>query len=346
MQHRTLKRQASKRLGSVLAQLSSYLEDMPLQEDRTVEPDCLLICGAPRSGTSLLLQYLASSGLFAYPSNFISRFYSAPFVGEIAQQLILDPNCDYKGEFEDIQAGLLPLDFNSDLGKTKNALGVNEFWYFWRRFFPGLEYGERLTHSEWEKQGGQRFWLEIQEWLKAAHKPIVMKGLMANFSIEVFLKHNRKCRVLNIYRSPVDNMVSLLNARLSFYNDIEAWYSFKIPDSIGCSPLPEEQVALQVAFNQLHLQKISNEYPDQRVVDVSYESFCKAPFQVLESPVVKEMLDCNSCANDNAKSIPVAEFEPRTSSIMSDLPGKLADREYLFDVFNRQKERINRVIYG
>ena len=43
--------------------------------DAKMEFPLVLILGPLRSGTTLFMQWLASTGLFAYPSNFLSRFY-------------------------------------------------------------------------------------------------------------------------------------------------------------------------------------------------------------------------------------------------------------------------------
>ena len=37
----------------------------------------VLVVGGPRSGSTVMMQWLASSGVFAYPSNLLSRFYRA-----------------------------------------------------------------------------------------------------------------------------------------------------------------------------------------------------------------------------------------------------------------------------
>src|SRR4249919_71291 len=105
-------------------------------EDRHAK---VFLLGAMRSGTTLYMQWLASTGQFAYPSNLLSRFYGAPLVGAKLQQLLTDPAYNFRNEILDFNA---PLDFRSENGKTTGALAPNEFWYFWRRFFPSLADGD------------------------------------------------------------------------------------------------------------------------------------------------------------------------------------------------------------
>jgi len=56
----------------------------------------VFILGSARSGTTLVHQYLAHSGIFAYPTNTLSRFYYAPYVGAKIQQLLFEK--DFKEE--------------------------------------------------------------------------------------------------------------------------------------------------------------------------------------------------------------------------------------------------------
>ncbi len=96
----------------------------------------IFIVGCARAGSTLTLQWLANTEPFAYPTNLLSRFYGAPYIGARIQQVLTDPKFSFRDEFYDLNQ---KVHFSSDLGKTKGTLAPNEFWYFWRRFF---HYGE------------------------------------------------------------------------------------------------------------------------------------------------------------------------------------------------------------
>ena len=51
----------------------------------------IFVFGPLRSGTTLFMQWLAASGLTAYPSNLLSRFYQAPHIGARIQMVLTDP---------------------------------------------------------------------------------------------------------------------------------------------------------------------------------------------------------------------------------------------------------------
>src|SRR5699024_10587460 len=110
----------------------------------------LFIVGNARSGTTLLYQWLASTGLFAYPSNIISRFYNAPYIVALIHKMFID--YDKFGEL----SGDRKLSFNSTLGKTKGPASPHEFWYFWRRFFE-FEDIQKLNDQQLANIGGKTF---------------------------------------------------------------------------------------------------------------------------------------------------------------------------------------------
>src|SRR5690554_4423241 len=123
------KRDAS--LEIALTDLNTTIQSIesPINTDEAQSP-IILIMGCPRSGSTLLLQWLASSGLFSYPSNLIARFYKNPYLGIRAQQALLDFDPLNQLDFKETK-----FDFSSSLGKTKGALGPSEYWYYWRTFF-------------------------------------------------------------------------------------------------------------------------------------------------------------------------------------------------------------------
>lgn len=120
-----------------LEELLKYFENLfnPLEEKEISDIDLcdepiLYIMGCARSGSTLVYQYLTESGLFTYPTNFISRFYYAPYLGAKLQQMLIE--YDFREEiFTKNKTSL----FTSNLGKTKGVMSPHEFWYFWRRFF-------------------------------------------------------------------------------------------------------------------------------------------------------------------------------------------------------------------
>ena len=126
-------------LEELLSELSGLLgpvdERVSAQFERPKWPPLFLV-GSPRSGTTFVMQLLNATGQFAVPTNLLSRFYYAPYVGAKIQQVLTDKNFDYNNEMGDFASSG---EFNSSLGKTTSALAPNEFTYFWRRFIPNYD---------------------------------------------------------------------------------------------------------------------------------------------------------------------------------------------------------------
>lgn len=235
----------------------------------------ILIMGAPRSGTTLFMQWLSGSGYFAYPSNMLSRFYGAPYIGAKIQLMLTKH--DFNGEIFDF---VEEVPFVSRLGKTKGALAPNEFWYFWRRFF---HFGEiqKLTSDELDTVDSKTFVAEIAALEDAFGKPFAMKAMIMNWNIPYLAQILDKVLFVHIKRHPIYNAQSLIKARLDYYGDTNAWYSFKPPEYPHLASLePFEQVAGQVYCTNNAVEEGLAAVPDSKKISVQYENFCADPANV------------------------------------------------------------------
>ena len=92
---RTDMHRRTKVLEELLDRVNCLFEEAELREiSQMTQPKLpvLLIVGNPRSGTTLLYQWLAATGLFAYPSNIMSRFYRAPYIGGLLHKILEKSN--------------------------------------------------------------------------------------------------------------------------------------------------------------------------------------------------------------------------------------------------------------
>lgn len=242
----------------------------------------LLVMGVPRSGTTLMMQWLASLSHFAYPTNLISRFYAAPYIGARIQQLLTDPAYRFGDEIPDFAK---ELDYSSALGKTRGALAPNEFWYFWRRFFPVTEprYLEAHELAQVDREG---FCAELAALESAFDKPLALKGLILSLNIPFLSSLLPQALFVFIRRHPFYTMQSLLQARERYFGTREAWYSIRPPEAEELQHLhPIEQVAGQVAYTMRGIEAGLAGIEPARRLEVSYEDFCAAPGAVYEEIV-------------------------------------------------------------
>lgn len=233
----------------------------------------VFIVGNPRSGTTLLYQWLAATGLFAYPSNIMSRFYNAPYIGGLLHKIFVD--YDKQGEL----FGNRQFDFTSQLGKTKGAHSPHEFWYFWRRFF---HFGkiQQLSKGELANVNHKLFLRELAAIESCFEKPLLLKALIMNWNIDYLNGLLPKSLFLFTQRNAIHNMASLYKARKMFFNDASKWYSFKPPEYEKLrAKNVYMQLAGQVYFTNEHIEKTLRSIKSGRSIIISYEKFCEAPEQ-------------------------------------------------------------------
>jgi len=259
-------------LNGLLAPVErQLLEDMPSRDIPV-----LFIVGPLRSGSTLLMQWLAGLGHFAYPTNLMSRFYMAPALGAKIQMLLTDPKYRFKDELGDFA---LPADFFSENGKTRGSLSPNEFWYFWRRFLPfeTLDYLPDATLTE--RAESRMLHAEIGALGAVFQRPFAMKAMIMNYNIGFLSQLFPNAVFLYTKRDPVTNTASALQAREKQYGDIREWYSFKIPEYEMLRQIddPLVQTAGQIFCINRAVEKGLSGLDDARKVVVEYERFCENP---------------------------------------------------------------------
>lgn len=271
---RTDMHKRTKALDELLVKVNCLLEKPELREvSQLIQPElpAVFIVGNPRSGTTLLYQWLAATGLFAYPSNIMSRFYNAPYIGGLLHKIFID--YDKHGEL----CGNVQFDFASLLGKTKGAHSPHEFWYFWRRFFHFDEI-QHLSEADLAEGNHELFLKELAAIERCFEKPLLLKALIMNWNIDYLNRILQKPLFLFIKRNTIQNMASLFKARKIFFNDPGRWYSFKPPEyEILKTKTVYMQLAGQVYYTNKHIETTLKRIQPERSIVISYEKFCKAP---------------------------------------------------------------------
>ncbi|PAU72286.1 sulfotransferase [Vreelandella alkaliphila] len=235
----------------------------------------IFVMGPLRSGTTLFTQWLANTGLAAYPTNMLSRFFGAPLVGAKIQQLLTDPRYNFRNEIMDFNSDI---NFSSDNGKTKGALAPNEFWYFWRRFLPFDEMDYMPADELRQKANLAGFRDELNALANIFEKPFAMKAMIMNQNIPELAEQFDKPLFIWIRRDPIFNIQSALEARKRQYGDINTWYSFKIKEYPHLKDLnPLESVAGQIAAINRSVEQGFSALPDHKKLVVRYEDFCQRP---------------------------------------------------------------------
>lgn len=272
---RTDRFQDNSALIDLLSELKQLLE--PVQQQLGfVQPKMPVgaIVGNPRSGTTLFQQWLASLGLFAYPSNLLTRFAYAPYVGALVQKMLFDPEYDFHNEFTDVQSAP---SFESDLGKSKGALGSNEFQHFFRNHMPNfnLEWLDEQALEKVDCAGMAKGLASIEQ---GFGKPFTTKAHILQLNIGYFAERIPSLFWIHVIREPLFVMQSILLAREAYYGDRNTWWSSRPKEYELLKEMDvHHQIAGQVYFTEKGIRDGLKAVKEEQRTTVQYEAFCADP---------------------------------------------------------------------
>jgi sulfotransferase family protein len=264
-------------LEELLKELSSLLgpvdEQVSAQFERPKWPPLFLV-GSPRSGTTFVMQLLNATGQFAVPTNLLSRFYYAPYLGAKIQQLLTDKNFDYNNEMGDFAS---KGEFHSSLGKTTNALSPSEFTYFWRRFIPNYD-PQYLSPLEEEQIDGRGLASGFAAVEAVLQRPLATKAFIIQYNLPKLYELFKNCIFVQVRRNSLYVMQSIYEARKSFYNTLDIWWSVKPKEFPELQHLDVyKQIAGQIFYTERALADGLSQVPEQSRLVVEYEEICENP---------------------------------------------------------------------
>ena len=269
--------QALEDLLEEINSLLTYPERLLLRKQNLNDWPMIFILGAHRSGSTLMMQWLANLGL-AYPTNLLSRFYRAPIMGAKLQLLLADEHYNYRDELKNFSSNV---DFSSDNGKTKGALAPNEFWYFWRRFLPFEDLDYLPTNKLFEQVNTELLKNELSGVVDILQKPMALKAMILNYNVDFLDYIFPNAIFVHIKRNPLTNIESALEARQRQLGSVDYWYSFKIPEYYNLVERdPYEQVAGQIYYINQAVEAGLCNVAEHKKMTVHYEDFCQAPQQI------------------------------------------------------------------
>lgn len=301
----------NERLEALLRSLNISLECANEKILESIETDAtryplIFVMGPLRSGTTLLMQVLASTGSIAYPSNLLSRFYGAPLVGAKIQQLLTDPIYNFRNEILDFNT---EPKFKSENGKTEGALAPNEFWYFWRRFLPFREIDWLPDKELHDAVDTDALVKELVALTMIFGKPFALKSMILNYNIGFLDALFESAVFVRLKRDPVSNVASILGARRRQLGSESSWYSFKIPEYPELMDLdPITQAAGQLHFINSAVERGLQGVCDSRKFVVNYEDLCRNPGAVMKALFRK--LNLAECPYGGPDKFSTSEVRP------------------------------------
>lgn len=283
----------------------------------------IFVMGPHRSGSTLFMQWLAHSGIVAYPTNLLSRFYGAPAVGAQIQLLLTDPRFNFRNEILDFNS---PISFSSENGKTQGALAPNEFWYFWRRFLPFGELDYLPNEELFRVADLENLVGELTALTRVFGKPFALKSMILNYNIPFLDAIFKKALFVQLRRDPVTNVASILDARKRQLSTEAEWYSFKIPEYPQLRHLPPiSQSAGQLHYINKAVTEGMSKVAVARKLTIDYEIFCASPRRIFSDLCEKLHIEDQVYQGPDSFSISREKEGPNRTTIAAAL-AEFSDR--------------------
>jgi hypothetical protein len=218
----------------------------------------IFIIGAPRSGSTLLMQLLTDAFDLGYLSNGHCRYFGAPALAE----KLMTP-----------LRGRQPSDFDSRHGATSPPYGPSECPDWWYRFFRRQPAYVPLEAAEPARM--RRMRRSVAALVDAFDRPVLFKNLFASVRLAPIINHFPEALFILISRDETENARSLLEGRKEVCGSYEAWWSVEPPDAESLRLLPPHcQVVEQVRSIHAQIERDLQQFsvPASKVHRIRYES--------------------------------------------------------------------------
>lgn len=276
-------------LGLALAPLDLALqvaEDRKTRRAGAPTRPMVFICGAPRSGTTLVHQVLINNLPVAYVNNLTAVFPRAPLTANRIFRPAIPPN---------------GFSHHSYYGKTDGFAGPNDGLHLWDRWFGTDRTRVRTALTAEEQRQMRQFFGAMQQ---QYDKPVVAKNNMLNACASLVADVLDTAYFICMSREPLLLAQSQLQARIEINGGDDLPYGLAGTRRLDLDP--DEDVCRQVLFH--HHMAVTQ----QRLVGadrfwiVRYESFCRNPSALVEA-VASKILGQDPSNGKRLAAFPVSD---------------------------------------
>ena len=258
-------------LGFAAAPLDFLLQFAEERRYRSaLEPQkpLLFICGAPRTGTTLVEQVLIQHLPFAFMNNLTSVFPRAP----LTANRIFRPQVETRGD-----------SFHSYYGKTTGFGGPNDGLHLWDRWL-GTDRTRTRTSLTPTEQSEMRSFFGAMEQLYG--KPILAKNNNLNACAALVAEVFDRAFFICMTREPLFLAQSQLQARQDIHGRADIPYGLT-----GASTSYNSNVIDDICHQVLYHRELAQEQQRRIGADrfwiVQYEAFCHKPSALVEAVAVR-----------------------------------------------------------
>lgn len=299
------KNYARRLLGEINHHLLHHFEKFFAQNsDEPLRHPPIFFIGAPRSGSTLMIQVITDALDIGYISNRHCQWFGAPALAEyLFRPLNNKPLSDYQ----------------SNHGTTDGTYAPAECGEWWYRFFRRKP--AYVTLEDIDPKKMLDFRRSITALTNTVDKPILFKNLYASLRIQAIAKYIPESLFIITHRNEVDNAHSLLEARYRSYKDYTPWFSIEPPEIEKLRTLPpHEQVIEQIRhiYKTIYQDFHNSGVTKDRCFNLDYENFCANPKEQINK--IQTFLDLHGCQLKRLDaSIPESFIKRNKVRIDSDL---------------------------
>jgi len=263
----------------------------------------VLVCGPPRSGTTLVAQHLINSFDVGYLNNLSSLFPRSPIYANKVFGTRIKQNIG---------------DYDAFYGKSRSLSGANDGLYVWDRWLGG---NREAIPGQLVSDSGPRMRKFFGAMENLYNRPIVNKVNRLNTCAILVAEHLPNAQFICVRRDPLFLAQSLYIARSEIMGDLNSAYGVRHHPR---SSDPVEDVCLQVIFHERQAQRQLATLGSARFLIVSYEGFCRNPQELLER-ISREHADLKFRANAKPDaSFSVSEKRRLPESILERMRERLS----------------------
>ena len=233
----------------------------------------ILICGPPRSGTTVVCQSLVNHLPVGYFSNLTSLFPRSPLS---AMQLF--------GRL--VRTG--PSGYDSYYGHTRGLGGVNDALYLWDRWLGPDRDRPAVLLTPPQQREMQRFFAACDRRFGQA---IVNKNNNLIASAHLVAECLPQARFVCLQRDPHALARSLYRARKDIHGAADVAYGLAGTSETTVATNPVLSVCEQVRYYQRLTQQQQERIGPDRFWTVAYEDFCRDPAALLRRVATKILGD-------------------------------------------------------
>lgn len=219
----------------------------------------VFILGAPRCGSTLVMQVFTDAFEFGYLSNKHCRWFGAP---ELVERWARKDRTKS------------PSDYTSLHGRTAQDTDPAECGAWWYRFFrrePAY-----VTNRDVSERGMRAFRQSIAALQALMERPLIFKNLYVGLRLEPIATYLPGALFVVIERNWVDTAGSILRGRKDALGRYDQWWSVPPPNVELLKQWPPvEQVVGQIeSIHRLIEHDIERLELEGRVFRIEYEEFC------------------------------------------------------------------------